>query len=569
MALSNHGGGRSDRALYTKERHDCNCGHKGADRSSRFRGDCNYCGITGHKEANCRRKQGGERLGRNRRRNPERKETANVATEEDLAFFVDEALLARASRDRWIFDTGATASMTWDKSEMTNYKKILGKRTVRVGDERLIPVLGSGTVTFEIATLGGQRVRQHRKVLHVPALGAKLMSWHQLKRNGAKLADNGEALVITLRDGTKLYCDERDRVFTVRAGVRRPASSRGQTILSSAVGHGPDAVCLSRDEGTEASPAFGNAKFAGETPTALKEESKAAAKGETMTSVKQLSHVDTQELALRVHRRAAHVNLGYLKLHVAHKELQATPEEKKAMASVKKLECEACMIGKSVEKPLPKKSRTRASRMGGTVSVDLCGPFPRSKGGRQYALGLLDDCSRYLFTKYLTTKGGAVVLQEIKKVDAVVLRLTGRHIGVPRADFGKEFDNGNLREYCDTHGIEQQFSTPHKHGQSGRIEREWRTLQEATKTVLEDSGLSKSFWAEAMDYVTTVRNYIRRVRQVQGSPEANAWRSPAKLFLGNKFRSRLPKPFGCLVLAVIPDQAWAEGQTRCVPGICT
>ena len=59
-----------------------------------------------------------------------------------------------------------------------------------------------------------------------------------------------------------------------------------------------------------------------------------------------------------------------------------------------------------------------------------------------------------------------------------------------------------------THGIIHKFTAPYSSAQNGLAERVIRTTMDDVRTLLNDSGLSHSFWAEAAAYSIDTRNLI-------------------------------------------------------------
>ncbi|GJR19629.1 ribonuclease H-like domain-containing protein [Tanacetum coccineum] len=66
-----------------------------------------------------------------------------------------------------------------------------------------------------------------------------------------------------------------------------------------------------------------------------------------------------------------------------------------------------------------------------------------------------------------------------------------------RSDNGTEFKNRVMLEFCGEKGIKQEFSNARTPQQNGVAERMNRTLIEAARTMLADSHLPTTFWAEA------------------------------------------------------------------------
>nr|GEV89112.1 hypothetical protein [Tanacetum cinerariifolium] len=70
-------------------------------------------------------------------------------------------------------------------------------------------------------------------------------------------------------------------------------------------------------------------------------------------------------------------------------------------------------------------------------------------------------------------------------------------VKIIRCDNGTEFKNADLNQLCGLKGIKREFSVPRTPQQNGIAERKNRTLIEAARTLLADSLLPISFWAEA------------------------------------------------------------------------
>ncbi|KAI3732880.1 hypothetical protein L1987_64091 [Smallanthus sonchifolius] len=82
-----------------------------------------------------------------------------------------------------------------------------------------------------------------------------------------------------------------------------------------------------------------------------------------------------------------------------------------------------------------------------------------------------------------------------------------------RSDNGTEFKNGNLGLFCLKKGIHHEFSAPYVSQQNGVAERNNRTLIETARTMLSDSKLSVTFWAEAVNTSCHVLNRVLTVKK--------------------------------------------------------
>ncbi|GJY41904.1 putative ribonuclease H-like domain-containing protein [Tanacetum coccineum] len=76
--------------------------------------------------------------------------------------------------------------------------------------------------------------------------------------------------------------------------------------------------------------------------------------------------------------------------------------------------------------------------------------------------------------------------------------LIDHKVKVIRCDNGTEFKNREMNQFCEMKGILRQFSIARTPQQNGVAERRNRTLIEAARTMLADSKLPTTFWAEAV-----------------------------------------------------------------------
>nr|GEU41513.1 hypothetical protein [Tanacetum cinerariifolium] len=80
--------------------------------------------------------------------------------------------------------------------------------------------------------------------------------------------------------------------------------------------------------------------------------------------------------------------------------------------------------------------------------------------------------------------------------------------GCSRSDNGTEFKNNELIEFCGLKGIKREYSNARTPQQNGVVERNNGTLIEAARTMLEDSFLPTTFWAEAVNTTCCVLNRV-------------------------------------------------------------
>ncbi|GJY82730.1 putative ribonuclease H-like domain-containing protein [Tanacetum coccineum] len=96
-----------------------------------------------------------------------------------------------------------------------------------------------------------------------------------------------------------------------------------------------------------------------------------------------------------------------------------------------------------------------------------------------------------------------------------------------------------MLEFCGNKGIKQEYSTARTPQQNGVAERMNRTLIEAARTMLADSLLPTTFWAEAVSTACYIFNRVR-VTKPQN-------KTPYELLFGHKPIISYIRPFGCHV----------------------
>ncbi|KAJ9553558.1 LOW QUALITY PROTEIN: hypothetical protein OSB04_017603 [Centaurea solstitialis] len=96
--------------------------------------------------------------------------------------------------------------------------------------------------------------------------------------------------------------------------------------------------------------------------------------------------------------------------------------------------------------------------------------------------------------------------------------LHGMHVRVIRSDNGTEFKNSTIEDYLTSVGITHNFFAPRTPQQNGLVERKNKTLVEAARTMLNGSGLSLSFWAEAVSTACYTQNRSLVMKRHEKNP---------------------------------------------------
>ncbi|GJY53581.1 ribonuclease H-like domain-containing protein [Tanacetum coccineum] len=108
-----------------------------------------------------------------------------------------------------------------------------------------------------------------------------------------------------------------------------------------------------------------------------------------------------------------------------------------------------------------------------------------------------------------------------------------------RCENGTEFKNRVMSEFCKQKGIKREFSIARTPQQNGVDERRNRTLIKASRTMLVDSMLPTTFWAEAVNTACYVQNRVLVVKPHN--------KTPYELFRGRTHALSFMRPFRCHV----------------------
>ncbi|GJR93470.1 retrovirus-related pol polyprotein from transposon TNT 1-94 [Tanacetum coccineum] len=152
-----------------------------------------------------------------------------------------------------------------------------------------------------------------------------------------------------------------------------------------------------------------------------------------------------------------------------------------------------------------------------------------------------DDYSRYTWTRFLANKTEA--FEEFEIFSKMIQNKLGCSIVSIRTDHGREFDNEvQFGKYCDLNGISHNFSAPRTPQSNGVVERKNRTLQEMSRTMLNEQSIPQKFWCNAVDTSTYIINRVS-IRRILG-------KTPYELLRGKKPNLNYFRVFGskCFIL---------------------
>ncbi|KAJ9542569.1 hypothetical protein OSB04_029075 [Centaurea solstitialis] len=208
------------------------------------------------------------------------------------------------------------------------------------------------------------------------------------------------------------------------------------------------------------------------------------------------------------HRRMGHMNIKTMNLLVKNQLVRGLPPKEFTLDD----NCVACLKGKQHKASHKSKTINTISAPLQLLHMDLFGPTNvMSIGKKSYCLVIIDDYSRFTWVFFLRTKDetSGLIKPFVKRVENQV----NLRVKVIRSDNGTEFKNADLNSFCEEKGIERQFIAPRTPQQNGVAERRNRTLIEAARTMLADSKLPITFWAEASKAVRVFNTVSRTIEE--------------------------------------------------------
>ena len=168
--------------------------------------------------------------------------------------------------------------------------------------------------------------------------------------------------------------------------------------------------------------------------------------------------------------------------------------------------CEDCIMGRQARRPFDGETDKKLEPLE-LVSFDLWGPScTQSAGGKVYLMIIVNAGTSYKYGAYLSDNPDSTTLNALDIFRTQVESYTSHKIRRLRSD--SAFDMTTWKEYCQQRGIIQEFSAPYSSSQNRLAEHAIRTTIEDVRTLLRDSGLSHSYWAEVAAYSIYTQNLI-------------------------------------------------------------
>lgn len=391
------------------------------------------------------------------------------------------------SRD-WFIDSGATAHMTMHNDWLNVNKKVMDPAEVTLANNEKLYTSSSGNISVN---LKDSNINKICDVSYVPGLTTNLISV-------SKLTDKG-MIVVFDEKCCKMYTTDSIKFI----GEPLCTASRCGNMYKLDV--------------------------------ANKSENK------DISECKFLNFLGVLQSEQNLwHRRLGHLNFRSMLL-LKNKMSTGITFKNEAMDKP----CEACVMGKHSRHSFQTNGGKRSKYKLGLVHSDICGPMPvDSYSGYRYFILFIDDYTRKTFVYFLKKKSEAFYYFKIFK--ALVENQTNMSIKCLRTDNGMEYMNKEFTSFLNNCGIRHETTVPYTPQQNGVAERANRTIVEKVRCMLNDAGLSKAFWAEAVQTAVYLKNRAPTRAVMEFTPEEK--------WSGNKMDLSHLRIFGCKAYTYIPSE---------------
>ncbi|GJR69428.1 putative ribonuclease H-like domain-containing protein [Tanacetum coccineum] len=234
------------------------------------------------------------------------------------------------------------------------------------------------------------------------------------------------------------------------------------------------------------------------------------------------------------HRRLGHINFKTMNKLVRGNLVRGLPSKLFENDHT----CVACQKGKQHKASCKTKLVSSISQPLQMLHMDLFGPtFVRSINHKIYCLVVTDDFSRFSWVFFLATKDETSGI--LKTFITGIENQINHKVKIIRCDNGTEFKNNDMNQFCGMKGIKREFSVARIPQQNRVAKRKNKTLIEVARTMLADSLLPTTFWAEAVNTACYVQNRVLVTKPHNKTPyELLHGRPPSISFM---------RPFGCPV----------------------
>ena len=257
-----------------------------------------------------------------------------------------------------------------------------------------------------------------------------------------------------------------------------------------------------------------------------------------------LSNRDTAASPEIWHRRLGHRDFGTAAQGILQKAVKGLEVSMRTGPHGNDGKCTACAAGRQHKEPMTG-TRNKTVNLLQHIHSDVCGPMETPTQSRErYFVTFIDEASGRLAVSLIRSK--ADVLENFVGYRQRAEKDTGMEIKSLRTDGGGEYVNRRFTTYLREAGIVKVSTPPYTPAKNGIAERANRTLTEAARCMLQDTGLGNEYWGHAILAATHIINRM--------PSRAHAGKSPYEIWTGDKPYIGHFRVFGCPMHVLIPGE---------------
>ena len=451
---------------------------------------CSWCGIPGHKEVDCRKKQSGE--------------PSKAQITEAVKQIKDKGSINHVNASSWLGGGDAFGGETYHVSAVDSpppansvqflidsgaSHHLVSDRTLLTGIEPVATVTfglaGSGSLSstergYLVINRKGIPPAKIEDVYYVPGVRLNILSVTKLRSSGWKTDFNSHVLSI----GANAFRITSTGLPRVSFGLPRP-----RTV----------------------SPPLGNAYAVPQVDSPLYSE----------------------------HVRLGHIGRDQIIDLAKGGQLRYSLEDLK-QDDFKLSDCKLCLSATSKKQPKNGES-PRGSVNGEMVHVDLTGRLTPSVDGFEYALIMYADYTKVRAAIPIRLKSDAAAL--IPSFIARLEKQSGIKVKVIRSDLGSEF---SIKSYCDRTGVIHQTTPGYAPELNGVAERSVGLIKTRALLLTLSTPLGHPYWSYAMRYAAVIYNKITQ----SGIEGKSAW----QVITGRETNLDAIREYGEVCFAHIPPE---------------
>ena len=239
------------------------------------------------------------------------------------------------------------------------------------------------------------------------------------------------------------------------------------------------------------------------------------------------------------HQQYGHLNMQYLSQLSREGLVSRLPDIQTQQLGV----CDTCQASKQHRSSFKDGESWHASKVLQLIHANICGPMNTSSiTGCKYFLLIVDDFNRKMWVYFLKYKSDA--FSTFQKFKTLVEKESGYNIMTLRTDNEGGFCSSAFSNFCDTHGIKRQLTTPYTPQQNSVVERRNHTVVVMERSMLQHRSVLNKFWAEAVFTVVYLLN--------RSPTQAVKGKTPEEVLSGRKPKINHLKVFGSIAYVWIP-----------------